>query len=68
MRIKLIEELPMATSAELYQLSWVIEQLLADPRRLVQARVQVLMEQNGSRITDFRRGQFVFAKAAPASC
>ena len=30
MRIKLIEELPMATSAELYQLSWVIEQLLAD--------------------------------------
>ena len=68
MRIKLIEELPMATSAELYQLSWVIEQLLADPRRLVQARVQVLMEQNGSRIADFRRGQFVFAKAAPASC
>ena len=31
MRIKLIEDLPMATSAELYQLSWVIEQLLADP-------------------------------------
>lgn len=31
MRIKLIEELPMATSAELYQLSWVIERLLADP-------------------------------------
>lgn len=28
----------MATSAELYQLSWVIEQLLADPRRIVQAR------------------------------
>jgi len=27
MRIKLIEDLPMATSAELYQLSWVIEQL-----------------------------------------
>jgi hypothetical protein len=41
MRIKLIEELPMATSAELYQLSWVIEQLLADPRRLVQARAQL---------------------------
>ena len=38
MRIKLIEELPMASSAELYQLSWVIEQLLADPRRIVQAR------------------------------
>jgi hypothetical protein len=38
MRIKLIEELPMATSAELYQLSWVIDQLLADPRRIVQAR------------------------------
>ncbi|MBV8500540.1 MAG: hypothetical protein JO006_02340 [Paucibacter sp.] len=41
MRIKLIEDLPMASSAELYQLSWVIEQLLADPRRLVQARAQL---------------------------
>ena len=41
MRIKLIEDLPMATSAELYQLSWVIEQLLADPRRVVQARTQL---------------------------
>lgn len=41
MRIKLIEELPMASSAELYQLSWVIEQLLADPRRIVQARMQL---------------------------
>ena len=41
MRIKLIEELPMATSAELYQLSWVIEQLLVDPRRIVQARGQL---------------------------
>jgi hypothetical protein len=41
MRIKLIEELPMATSAELYQLSWVIEQLLADPRRIVQMRAQL---------------------------
>ena len=38
MRIKLIEDLPMASSAELYRLSWVIEQLLADPRRIVQAR------------------------------
>ena len=41
MRIKLIEDLPMATSAELYQLSWVIEQLLADPRRIVQVRAQL---------------------------
>ena len=41
MRIKLIEELPMATSAELYQLSWVIEHLLADPRRIVQVRAQL---------------------------
>ena len=41
MRIKLIEELPMASSSELYQLSWVIEQLLADPRRMVQARGQL---------------------------
>ena len=38
MHVKLIEDLPMASSAELYQLSWVIEQLLADPRRIVQAR------------------------------
>jgi hypothetical protein len=39
MRMNLkIEDLPMATSSELYQLSWVIEQLLADPRRIVQAR------------------------------
>jgi hypothetical protein len=28
----------MATSAELYQLSWVIKQLMAGPRRIVQAR------------------------------
>ena len=41
MRIKLIEDLPMATSAELYQLSWVIERLLADPRRIVQLRSQL---------------------------
>jgi hypothetical protein len=41
MRIKLIEELPMASSAELYQLSWVIDQLLADPRRIVQARSEL---------------------------
>ena len=41
MRIKLIEDLPMATSAELYQLSWVIEQLLADPRRIVQVHAQM---------------------------
>ncbi len=41
MRIKLIEDLPIATSAELYQLSWVIEQLLADPRRIVQVRAQL---------------------------
>jgi hypothetical protein len=41
MRIKLIEELPMASSAELYQLRWVIEQLLADPRRIVQVRAKL---------------------------
>ncbi len=31
----------MGTSAELYQLSWVIDQLLADPRRIVQTRTQL---------------------------
>jgi hypothetical protein len=41
MRIKLIEDLPMASIGELYQLSWVIEQLLADPRRIVQARAEL---------------------------
>ena len=46
MRIKLIEDLPMATSAELFQLSWVIEQLLADPRRVVQARSQLHLGQH----------------------
>ena len=45
MRIKLIEDLPMATSAELYQLSWAIEKLLADPRRVVQARRELHMGQ-----------------------
>ena len=45
MRVKLIEDLPMATSAELYQLSWVIEQLMADPRRIVQARQQLHLGQ-----------------------
>lgn len=45
MRIKLIEDLPMADSSELYQLSWVIEQLLADPRRIVQARSQLHLGQ-----------------------
>jgi hypothetical protein len=37
--------LPMATSTELYQLSWIIEQLLADPRRIVQARSQMHLGQ-----------------------
>ncbi|WP_409172642.1 hypothetical protein [Variovorax sp. H27-G14] len=31
----------MATSAELYQLSWVIEQLIADTRRIVRTRSQL---------------------------
>lgn len=46
MRLNLrIQDLPMATSAELYQISWVIEQLLADPRRIVQARSQMHLGQ-----------------------
>ena len=45
MRVEQIKDLPMATSAELYQLSWVIEQLMADPRRIVQARSQLHMGQ-----------------------
>lgn len=47
MRLNLrIQDLPMATSAELYQISWVIEQLLADPRRIVQARSQMHLGQH----------------------
>ena len=38
MRIQLIGGLPMASSAELYQLSWAIEQLSAGPRRAVRPR------------------------------
>lgn len=45
MRVEQIKDLPMATSAELYQLSWVMEQLMADPRRIVQARSQLHMGQ-----------------------
>ena len=41
MRIKLIEDLPIASSDELYQLSRVIKQLLADPRRIAQARADL---------------------------
>jgi hypothetical protein len=37
MRVEQIKDLPMATSSELYRLSWVIEQLMDDPRRIVQA-------------------------------
>ena len=47
MRIKLIEELPMATSTELYQLIWVVEQPLADPRRVVQVRAQLHTGRSG---------------------
>lgn len=39
------KDLPMATSQELYQLSWIVEQLLADPRRIVQARSQLHLGQ-----------------------
>ncbi|MDP9973268.1 hypothetical protein J2W39_004515 [Variovorax paradoxus] len=47
----------MATSAELCQLSWVIERLMADPRRIVQRRSQLHM------------GQLVkYWDWAPASC
>jgi hypothetical protein len=45
MRVEQIKDLPMATSSELYQLSWVIEQLMDDPRRIVQARSQLHMGQ-----------------------
>ena len=46
MRLDLsLKDLPMATSQELYQLSWVIEHLLADPRRIVQARSQLHLGQ-----------------------
>ena len=62
MRVKLIEDLPMATSAELYQLSWVIEQLMADPRRIVQARSQLHMGQLVQGEGKLRPGRIVSMK------
>lgn len=41
MRINLIEDLPMASSSELYQPSRASDQLLADPRRIVQGRSEL---------------------------
>ena len=62
MRVKLIEDLPMATSAELYQLSWVIEQLMNDPRRIVQARSQLHMGQLVQGEGKLRPGRIVSMK------
>lgn len=64
MRVKQIEDLPMATSAELYQLSWVIEQLMADPRRIVQARSQLHMGQL-VKYWDWGTGKLREARIAP---
>lgn len=59
---KQIGGLPMATSAELYQLSWVIEQFMANPRRIVQVkpgscrgRAQALGRERGRRACEGSR-------------
>jgi hypothetical protein len=46
MRVKPIEELPLATSAELHQLSWGMEQISLDPRRIVPVHALNFIEKN----------------------
>jgi hypothetical protein len=53
---KLIDALNRASSLELFQLSTVIERLLADPRRIVQVRVNMHLGQT-VRFLDWRDGQ-----------
>ena len=53
---KLIDALNRASSLELFQLSAIIERLLADPRRILQVRVNMHMGQT-VRFLDWRYGQ-----------
>jgi hypothetical protein len=53
---KLIDALNRASSLELFQLSTVIERLLADPRRILQVRVNMHLGQT-VRFLDWRDGQ-----------
>lgn len=46
MRVEPIEELPLATRTELHQLSWGMERISLDPRRIVQVRVLNFIEKN----------------------
>jgi hypothetical protein len=53
---KLIDALNRASTLELFQLSTVIERLLADPRRILQVRVNMHLGQT-VRFLDWRDGQ-----------
>lgn len=53
---KLIDALGRASSLELFQLSTIIERMLADPRRIIAVRVNMHLGQT-VRFLDFRAGQ-----------
>jgi len=53
---KLIEALNRASGLELFQLSTIIERLIADPRRVLQVRVNLHLGQT-VRFLDYRDGQ-----------
>lgn len=53
---KLIDALNRASGLELFQLSTIIERLLADPRRILQVRVNMHLGQS-VRFLDWRDGQ-----------
>jgi hypothetical protein len=53
---RIIDSLNRASSLELFQLSTVIEQMLADPRRIIKVRTNMHMGQT-VRFLDWRSGQ-----------
>ena len=53
---KLIDALNRARSLELFQLSTIIERLMAEPRRILQVRVNLHLGQT-VRFLDWRDGQ-----------
>jgi hypothetical protein len=53
---KLIDALNRASSLELFQLSTIVERMLADPRRIIAVRVNMHLGQT-VRFLDWRDGQ-----------
>lgn len=58
---KLIDALSRASSLELFQLSTIIERMLADPRRIIEVRAKLHLGQT-VRFLDWRDGQMRSAK------